>query len=69
MSSIHDRVSLAGGLGCLLFAGILGLDELGAIGLSVGLAAAAICAVAGLVLVVSGLTPGPPASAPDREEG
>jgi hypothetical protein len=52
-----DRVSLAAGLACLLVGAVLGLDQLDVISLSPDLAAALICAAAGVVLVVSGLTP------------
>lgn len=50
-----DRVSLAAGVACLLVGVVLGLDQLDVLALSPGFAAAAICAAAGLVLVVSGL--------------
>lgn len=60
-----DRVSLAGGLACLLAAAVLALDQLDLISLSPGLAAATICAAAGLVLVVSGLE----APAPGHDRG
>ena len=52
-----DRVSLAAGLACLLVGAILGLDQLDAISLGPNLAMALLCAAAGAVLVVSGLSP------------
>lgn len=54
-----DRVSLAGGIALCLLGALLCLDQLDLIALSAGLAAAAICAAAGTVLVVSGLVPEP----------
>ena len=58
----RDRVSLAAGLVCLLVGAVFGLDQLGVVSLGPNLAAAAVCAAAGIVLVVSGLEP-------DRAEG
>ena len=52
-----DRVSLAAGSACLLVGAVLGLDQLDVISLSPDLAAALLCAAAGVVLVVSGLSP------------
>jgi hypothetical protein len=52
-----DRVSLAAGVACLLVGALLGLDQLDVLNVSAGVLAAAICAAAGLVLVVSGLEP------------
>jgi hypothetical protein len=52
-----DRVSLAAGIACLLVGALLGLDQLDVLDVSAGVMAAAICAAAGLVLVVSGLEP------------
>ena len=54
---MNDRVSLAAGIACLLVGAAFGLDQLGAFDLSAGLAAAIVCAAAGIVLVVSGLEP------------
>jgi len=62
-----DRVSLAAGVACLLVGAVFGLDQLDVMELSAGVAAAAICAAAGLVLVVSGLEP--PARPVRREPG
>ena len=50
-----DPVSLAGGLATLALCGVLALDQAGAITLDIALAAAAFCAAAGAILVVSGL--------------
>ena len=55
---IRDRVSLAAGLACLLVGAVFGLDQLDVFSLAPGLAAATVCAAAGIVLVVSGLEPG-----------
>ncbi len=55
---IKDRVSLAAGLACLLVGAVFGLDQLDVLSLSAGMAAATVCAAAGLVLVISGLEPG-----------
>ena len=57
ISARVDRVSLAAGVACLLVGAVLGLDQLDVVSLGAGLVAAAICAAAGLVLVVSGLEP------------
>jgi len=54
-----DRVSLVGGIAVLLLGAVLCLDQLDLIALSAGLAAAAICAAVGTVLVASGLAPEP----------
>lgn len=54
---MNDRVSLVAGIACLLVGAAFGLDQLGAFGLSAGIAAAIVCAAAGVVLVVSGLEP------------
>ncbi len=62
-----DRASLAGGLACLVVAGVLALDQLDLIPISPGLAAAAICAAAGVVLVVSGLSPRGPRDSGSRD--
>lgn len=55
---IEDRVSLAAGLACLLVGAVFGLDQLDVFDLAPALAAATVCAAAGIVLVVSGLEPG-----------
>ena len=57
MSGRRDRVSLAGGVAVLALGAILCLDQLDVISISAGLAAALICAVAGVALVASGLEP------------
>ena len=57
ISARVDRVSLAAGVASLLVGAVLGLDQLDVVSLGAGLVAAAICAAAGLVLVVSGLEP------------
>jgi len=59
-----DRTSLVGGIAVLLLGALLCLDQLDAISISAGLAAAAICAAAGSALVASGLSP-----EPEREDG
>jgi len=51
------RVSLAAGVAFLLVGALLGLDQLDVLSLSPGVIAAALCAAAGAVLVVSGLEP------------
>ena len=50
-----DPVSLAGGVGIAALGGVLVLDRTGAVNLDWGWLAAALAAVAGLVLLVSGL--------------
>lgn len=50
-----DRVSLAAGVAFLLLGGLLLADQLDLISLGLGVVAAAICAAAGAILVVSGL--------------
>ena len=55
ISARVDRVSLAAGVALLLVGAVLGLDQLDVVALGAGLVAAAICAAAGAVLVVSGL--------------
>ena len=52
-----DRVSLTAGVALVLLGAVLCLDQLDLIGLGSGLAAAAICAAAGAILVASGLAP------------
>ena len=52
-----DRVSLTAGAALVLLGTVLCLDQLDLIGLGLGLAAAAICAAAGAILVASGLAP------------
>ncbi len=52
-----DRVSLVAGIAFALLGCLLCLDQLDLIALNLGLAAAAICAAAGAVLVAAGLTP------------
>lgn len=52
-----DRASLVAGIAFTLLGCLLCLDQLGLIALSWGLAAAAICAAAGAVLVAAGLAP------------
>lgn len=52
---IGDRVSLVAGLACLLVGAVFGLDQLDVFDLAAGLAAATVCAAAGIVLVISGL--------------
>lgn len=52
-----DRVSLVAGIAVALLGGLLCLDQLDLIALSWGLAAAAICAAAGVALVAAGLSP------------
>jgi signal transduction histidine kinase len=51
-----DPVSLSGGVAVLALCVVLALDQAGAISLDIALAAAAICAAAGAILVISGLT-------------
>lgn len=60
-----DRVSLAGGIALCLLGALLCLDQLELVSLSLGLAAAAICAAVGSVLVASGLAPD---SEPERRK-
>jgi len=50
-----DRVSLIAGLALVLLGAVLCLDQLDLIDLGFGLAAAALCAAAGAILVASGL--------------
>lgn len=52
-----DRVSLVAGIAFALLGCLLCLDQLDLITLNLGLAAAAICAAAGSVLVAAGLAP------------
>ena len=57
MTRRADRVSLTAGVALVLLGTLLLLDQLDLIGLGPGLAAAAICAAAGAILVASGLAP------------
>jgi hypothetical protein len=52
-----DRVSLTAGVALALLGGLLCLDQLDLVSLSFGVTAAALCAVAGAILVASGLVP------------
>lgn len=53
-----EPVSLAGGAGLFLLGLLLALDQLDAISLSIGIAAAAVLAAAGAALVAAGLSGG-----------
>jgi hypothetical protein len=50
-----DRVSLVAGAGIALLGGLLALDQAGALSLDLGWAGAAFAAVAGVILLASGL--------------
>jgi len=50
-----DRVSLVAGVGIALLGGLLALDQAGALRLDYGWVGAAFAAVAGVILLVSGV--------------
>ena len=62
-----DEVSLAAGIGLVLIGALLLFDQVDAIALSFGWFGAAVAAVCGAALLISGLRdPRTPPSAPDR---
>jgi len=61
-----DRVSRTAGAAVALLGGILCIDQLDLISLSLGVVAAALCAAAGAILVASGLTPDDPEERDDE---
>jgi hypothetical protein len=50
-----DVVSLAGGLGLIAVGGLLWLDQAGSVELTIGLVAASLAALIGMILLLSGL--------------